>query len=1602
MIKNLHTRRTIALLSLLFLIVFKINAQSPTAPEATAFEPVDVTDAVNLVTGDFNYTIPVLEVPGPEGGYPLTLSYHAGIAMEQEASWVGLGWSLNPGAINRTLNGYPDDWKNVKNYEYYWNKGETLEQHTVTLSMGVSEVGSVGLGVSWGSMRGFSGVVSFGVADFFNHQMDTQGNASTGIRTLGVDIAMSFTPGSGLSGSVSRDGVGVSYSDKGGLVGSLKISEFTIKTNGDVSFDGLGISLSSNINSGGFSIGDGSGASYFSTSQQEDDTTIKRSGFSLPPIMGIKYRYEKVKWYVDKLKEVGVSGVLYSDNNLLNIPQTVVDFCEKEFGICDSYLEPIIQNTTSCDCIDKNGEGYGYTGEILNPDYVFNDVNEINYLGSTKEFSILNRNPALLNYDQFNVSAQGLAGQMSPKFMKNISLVNVNHDFEEADLSYFKPENDQVSVLPNFYFENELVGGTLVNRVSFDNVSNPTGFDDYINNPNAIVDGDKKSGNFVEFFTYNNLPIDSQMPEGYVKPVNVDVNSIAGFRITSVNGIVYHYMLPVYSTVEKMRSFKEIEGENTAYSERTNSSYATHWLLTSITGPDYIDTNTDGRVNEKDLGYWVDFSYGKWSEGNVWRSPATQGEYSAIYSKGIQQYSWGIKELYYLDRISTRTHSALFVKEIRNDDIGVGLSYQHKGKTSNITPEQKKLKLDKIVLVKNSELMSFSKTNTNDFSEDPNKDYSFTFPKVDLTYDIFTNIQDNVLDIEDYETLGLKQKAIGVADFSYDYSLAKNAPNSNSNGKLTLKSLQIKGKKEVALIPAYRFSYSNNPDWKLSEGNYWGYKDEDATAWCLDEITTPIGTIMKMDYEEDEYENVFEKVSGNGTTIEEYNFDKTKIVTIVNPEYEPYLSVRFDAGNYNLTSGDKLKMVFRAREYQLPCDEDRKYLYSYDGEVVLENYYDPSGLIYANTFQVKLLDEVIVEDIYAEESECLANETFTRSIEFYNVEGDAFRAKSAAGIRVASLEISDGLDAWKTTYEYEKGSVPYEPYYDTQGTKNQSLLRSPNVLYGKVTVKNLDKNGDIINNIRNEYEFVIDEEEYGGVTSKLSTNPTYTILDNGFDNNPSHADSYDYKDYQSIIGNLKTHSVYQGQKVLSKRTNNYTFLDESSGFVNSEATQMYKKINPPAIGTIDPDYQVNRLISTTYTKYPVVLDNVETVQGGFKTITFSDKRDINTGVLLESHFYDSNGNQYKTEVTPAYTIPDYNPAIGYGMGTKQENITNKNMLVQEAISTSYMKVGDEWKETGINITTWNNNWMYQFNNNTIENSDDVWRKHKSYVWNGASEDGIYTDFTDDFNWGINATQTSDWKKISETTRYNQFSSPLEKKDVNNNYAATKMGDNYSKVIATSNAAYDDMYYSGAEYVDVEDASFFDGGVKSAGYLYVLNDNGVSDAHTGNYVVEVNSGGKAFEVDVPARTLRNTDLRKRFKVSVWVEKGKESAVKILLNNTQVAFKDSEGLYAGDWVLVTGYITIPTTGANVAITSISGTVRLDDFRLHPISSSMTSYVYNKWDEVSYITGANGLSIHYIYGNAGRLKETWSEVVDNNTAGIIGGFKKISANTYNYKNQ
>ncbi|MEM1359310.1 MAG: hypothetical protein AAGF89_13970, partial [Bacteroidota bacterium] len=100
----------LALLVLLqSLFAFPLSAQSagPTQPEFQQTVTVGADNLVDPFTGNFNYSIPLMEI----GGFPLTLSYSSDHKMEEEASWVGFGWTLNPGVISRQVRGLPDDFK---------------------------------------------------------------------------------------------------------------------------------------------------------------------------------------------------------------------------------------------------------------------------------------------------------------------------------------------------------------------------------------------------------------------------------------------------------------------------------------------------------------------------------------------------------------------------------------------------------------------------------------------------------------------------------------------------------------------------------------------------------------------------------------------------------------------------------------------------------------------------------------------------------------------------------------------------------------------------------------------------------------------------------------------------------------------------------------------------------------------------------------------------------------------------------------------------------------------------------------------------------------------------------------------------------------------------------------------------------------------------------------------------------------------------------------------------------------------------------------------------------------------------------------------------
>jgi YD repeat-containing protein len=92
----------------LFSISFVAGTMELETPEASSFTKVEGSEPG--ADGGVGFNIPLGVVKGRAGmDLPIQLNYASGIKLNQEASWVGLGFGLGFGAISRSPIGVPDD-----------------------------------------------------------------------------------------------------------------------------------------------------------------------------------------------------------------------------------------------------------------------------------------------------------------------------------------------------------------------------------------------------------------------------------------------------------------------------------------------------------------------------------------------------------------------------------------------------------------------------------------------------------------------------------------------------------------------------------------------------------------------------------------------------------------------------------------------------------------------------------------------------------------------------------------------------------------------------------------------------------------------------------------------------------------------------------------------------------------------------------------------------------------------------------------------------------------------------------------------------------------------------------------------------------------------------------------------------------------------------------------------------------------------------------------------------------------------------------------------------------------------------------------------------
>ncbi|MEQ9051110.1 MAG: hypothetical protein RLP11_12415 [Marinoscillum sp.] len=110
-----NTSPNVFMVCSLLLFTFCANAQNspqeiiPPSPEAAAFGKY-IENPISKYNGMVDINIPVYSVKENEFEVPISLNYHSsGIKVEEEATWVGLGWTLfTGGVITRSKRGLDD------------------------------------------------------------------------------------------------------------------------------------------------------------------------------------------------------------------------------------------------------------------------------------------------------------------------------------------------------------------------------------------------------------------------------------------------------------------------------------------------------------------------------------------------------------------------------------------------------------------------------------------------------------------------------------------------------------------------------------------------------------------------------------------------------------------------------------------------------------------------------------------------------------------------------------------------------------------------------------------------------------------------------------------------------------------------------------------------------------------------------------------------------------------------------------------------------------------------------------------------------------------------------------------------------------------------------------------------------------------------------------------------------------------------------------------------------------------------------------------------------------------------------------------------------
>lgn len=887
----------------------------PGQPEMSSFKSVNSGDMVDLFSGDFSYNIPLMDV----GGYPVNIHYNSNITMDQEASWVGLGWNINPGTIGRSVRGLPDDFDGsdsitkIQSMKPNRTVGVTLNADLEALGLGLP---GVTLGVfhntynGWGVQTGVNVSVSLGGASFgsLTGDLSLANNSQSGTTiSPSLKYQLGVKEGTNDHGQITA-GLSTGYSSRSGI-SSLQLSgsyrqmhQFTKNIREGLEVKDLPLAA---ISFASPSYTPSINMPYISTnySFRARVAGIQVFGLDGTPVDVTGYVSKQEISPEDKVQSRPAVGYLYYARSNGNT-NTLMDFNrEKEAAFTKNTPNIAIPQYTY-DIYSISGEGTGgmfrpYRGDIgyvrdnymrsksssdkltldIGSGQIFHGGVDFNYTKSYSESNPWMANNRLEQYLHFHTN---------------------DSDYQAI---YFRNPGEKTTNAQSYY---AAVGGELVMRARLD------GDGEHIQLANSYLTF--KNGNQTA-----DLPISSDI----VKNAR-DKRSQVISALTAEETSIYGLEKSIYSYPEN-----EVPGlschDSVTVLPRYNDGARKKNHLSQITvlngdGRRYVYGIPAYNLEQKDVSFSVDQET---NMANITKGLASysSGDNTPNNNKGKEGYfSEDITPAYAHSFLLTGIVSSDYV-DIKNDgitedDMGDAVKFNYTRVYGGSNPFAWRTPYNSNMANSNEGLKTYNRDDKGSYiygkkevwylnsiesktmiavfriARDRKDIYSVAGENggLDTLKKLARLTQIDLYTKADLVKRGTQARPVKTVHFSYSYSLCKGVAGDMTTGKLTLDSIWFsyngneKGKQNPYVFRYHSGQSSYNPTYNPKYYDRWGnyqdpsknpgalsntdypYAQQDssfaatyASVWTLNEISLPSGGKIKVSYEADDYAYVQNK-----------------------------------------------------------------------------------------------------------------------------------------------------------------------------------------------------------------------------------------------------------------------------------------------------------------------------------------------------------------------------------------------------------------------------------------------------------------------------------------------------------------------------------------------------------------------------------------------------------------------------------------------------------------------------------------------------------------------------------------------------------------------